>query len=62
MGNSKQILIVCTKEIDLPKPLKNINYIVGNSYEKNIIFEIINQIEKIKFIQTDTDKKINDAD
>jgi|GEM_PF-3383250 len=59
MGRGKQILIVGTKEIDLPKPLNNINYLVGNPYEKDIIFEIIYHIEKMKFNQTENQKKID---
>lgn len=62
IGRGKQILIVGSIGIDLPRSLKNINYIVGDPYEKNIIFEIINQIEKMKFIQTKKVENINDLE
>ncbi len=62
MGRGKQILIVGSIGIDLPRSLKNINYIVGDPYEKNIIFEIINKIEKMTFIQTKNVENIQDLE
>lgn len=60
LGGRKQVLIVCSPNIDLPPDLANVVSIRGELYDTNILFDVVRQAQKMKIQESVGQKEFKD--